>query len=142
MRVKRKRTEWVILAVAVIAIGVFAGASPEGTSRLVSVQQLPANMDACANFDQPSAADASAATSPQEERLLASLGEEPSFAPSPLAEPPQREGDVAGGGSFALPNTTEQLRVTADLRAKGARVPVRTIRDTAPTYSSIAVEFS
>ena len=42
MRVKRKKIEWVILAVAVIAIGVLAGASPEGTSRLVSVQQLPA----------------------------------------------------------------------------------------------------
>jgi len=141
MRVKRKRYEWVGLAAAIVALAIFAGASPEGTSRLVSVQQLPANMDACDNFDQPVAADAGAASSPQEERLLAELQQ----APPGGAQRPARQGaggeaDDAGGGSFVMPNTQEQLRVTADLRAKGARVPVRTIRDTAPTYSSIAVD--
>src|SRR5271165_5520625 len=94
MRVKRKRMEWVILAVAVIAIGVFAGASPEGTSRLVSVQQLPANMDACANFDQPSAADDSAATSPREEALLAELQQ----APAPGAQGQRAAGGQGGQG--------------------------------------------
>ena len=140
MRIKRKKVEWGILAVAVIAIGIFAGAAPEGTSRLVSVQQLPANMDVCANMDQPSAADASEATTPQEEQLLAALQQEPSAATRGPAQQERGTGDDTGGGSFVLPNTTEQLRVTADLRAKGARVPVRTIRDTAPTYSSIAVD--
>ena len=130
-----------------IAIGVFAGASPEGTSRLVSVQQLPANMDACANFDQPSAAEAGTVDSPQEETLLAELQQEPgAAAPQRAGQRGQRgqgapaEADDTGGGSFQLPYTTQQLKVTADLRAKGARVPVRTIRDTAPTYSSIAVD--
>ena len=138
MRVKRKRYEWVGLAAAVIALAVFAGAAPEGTSRLVSVQHLPANMDACDNFNQPVAAEAAAASSPQEERLLAELQQ----APSPGAQG-QRGGGQAeaeGGGYFQMPNTAEQLRVTAELRAKGARLPVRTIRDTAPTYSSIAVD--
>jgi 6-phosphogluconolactonase (cycloisomerase 2 family) len=149
MRSKRRKIEWAVLAVAVITVGVFAGASPEGTSRLVSVQQLPANMDACANFDQPSAADASTVDSPQEKTLLAELQQEPGAAAPQRAGQGQRgqrgqgaqgEVDDTGGGSFQLPNTTEQLRTTADLRAKGARVPVRTIRDTAPTYSSIAVD--
>jgi 6-phosphogluconolactonase (cycloisomerase 2 family) len=143
MRVKRKKVEWAILAVAVIAIGVFAGASPEGTSRLVSVQQLPANMDACANFDQSIAADANTPDSPQEETLLAELQQAPGAAAPQRAGRPQNAPaaeDDAGGYSFQLPNTTEQLRTTADLRAKGARVPVRTIRDTAPTYSSIGVD--
>jgi hypothetical protein len=143
MRVKRKRYEWAGLAAALIAIAVFAGAAPEGTSRLVSVQQLPANMDACDNFDQPVAADANAATSPQEEQLLAELQQAP--APGAQAQRGGRGGAAQGeggegGGYFQMPNTAEQLKTTADLRAKGARVPVRTIRDTAPTYSSIAVD--
>ena len=136
MRVKRKRYEWVGLAAAVIALAVFAGAAPEGTSRLVSVQHLPANMDACDNFAQPVASDATAASSPQEERLLAELQQ----APAPGTQGQRGGAQTEGGGYFQMPNTAEQLRVTADLRAKGARVPVRTIRDTAPTYSSIAVD--
>ena len=41
---------------------------------------------------------------------------------------------------FSTPHTEEQERVTQEMRAQGARVPVRTIRDTAPTYSAVAVD--
>jgi 6-phosphogluconolactonase (cycloisomerase 2 family) len=39
-----------------------------------------------------------------------------------------------------LPNTAQQEREAAEARAKGARTPIRTIRDTAPTYSAVAVD--
>ena len=142
MRAERKRYEWVGLAAAVIVIAIFAVASPEGTSRLVSVQKLPANMDACDNFDQPVAADFNLnATTPREQQLLAELQQ----APAPGAQGrggrggggEGGEGGGEGAGYFQLPNTAQQLKTTAELRAQGARVPVRTIRDTAPTYSSI-----
>ena len=151
MRVKRKRIEWAILAVAVIAIGVLAGAAPEGKSRLVSVQQLPDAMSTCTmdDFSAATSADADAAT-PREETLLAELQQDPQAAPqqrtgqrgggdTPGSNAGGAEGGE-GGGFFGLPHTAEQLRVTEELRAKGARVPVRTIRDTAPSYSSVAVD--
>ena len=99
MRTKRKKVEWVILGIAVIAIGVLAGAAPEGTSRLVSVQRLPANMDACANFDQPSATEASTDVTPQEEILLAALQQDPSATLTAQAAPPQARAGQRGAGA-------------------------------------------
>src|SRR6266705_2354009 len=84
MRLKPKRVEWAILAVAVIAMGILAGAAPEGSSRT----------------------------------LMAALQQ----------------------GIRDLPITEQQEREAAAARAAGARVPVRTIRDTAPTYSAIAFD--
>ena len=154
MRVKRKKIEWVILAIAGIAVGIFAVAAPEGTSRLVSVQQLPENLTAC-SWDESSAANPAIDTA-QEESLLAELQQRPSstLASTLVAEadPQQGGGQRAAGGAgqagdpeagadyYSFPKTEQQLKTTAELRAKGARVPVRTIRDTAPTYSSIAVD--
>jgi len=136
MRVKRRKFEWVALAVAVIAVGIFAGAAPDGTSRLVSVQQLPQNSDACA-WDESPSANPTVADSPQEQTLLAKLEAEPQ------ATGQRGAGGVPGDQAneyFSFPHTEQQLKETADLRAKGARLPLRTIRDTAPTYSSIAVD--
>src|SRR5881628_2965638 len=39
-----------------------------------------------------------------------------------------------------LPKTEEQEREARAARAAGARIPIRTIRDTAPTYSAIAYD--
>ena len=125
MRVKRRKIEWVILAVALIAVGIFAGAAPEGTSRLVSVQQLPENLTAC-SWDESSAANPSTVDTAQEESLLAELQEKPSstLASTLVAEadPQQGGGQRAGGGAgqagdaeaggdyFSFPNTEQQLK--------------------------------
>src|SRR5262245_25430678 len=53
MRVERRKGEWAILAVAMIAMGVVAGAVPEGSSRLVSIEYLPAEMGMTCAWDQP-----------------------------------------------------------------------------------------
>ncbi len=137
MRVKPRKFEWMVLAVSLIAIGVFAGAAPEGTSRLVSVRQLPQNTDAC-SWDESASANPNTADSPQEQALLAKLETEPRQAAGQRGA-----GGVPGDQAneyFSFPHTEQQLKETAELRAKGARLPVRTIRDTAPTYSSIAVD--
>ena len=118
-----KKVDWAILAAAlmtmgVLGVGALAGAATdrtfnfEDTSRLVSVQQLPEKIDACA-LDESGSPDANVA-SPEEESLLSVLREDPSpvLIASPQSQP----------------------------TGQGARVPVRTIRDTAPTYSSIAVD--
>ena len=145
MRVQRKRFEWAILAVALITVAVLAGAAPEGTSRLVSVQQLPQNSDAC-GWDESPSANPATVDSPQERNLLAKLESEPSPAfpaesnPQQAAAPRQGNMEDPSNQYFSFPETEKQLKEMAELRAKGARVPVRTIRDTAPTYSSIAVD--
>src|SRR5438093_549693 len=109
MRVKPKA----ILAVAVIAMGILAGAAPENSSRLVSVQQLPENMELCSWNES-----------------IGALQQEP---PTTLMATLQQ-------GIGDLPITEQQEREAAAARAAGARVPVRTIRDTAPTYSAIAFD--
>src|SRR5713101_7389874 len=43
-------------------------------------------------------------------------------------------------GIADLPITEQQEREAREARAKGARMPLRTIRDTAPTYSAVAVD--
>ena len=109
MRVKPKA----ILAVAVIAMGILAGAAPENSSRLVSVQQLPENMEMCSWNES-----------------IGALQQEP---PTTLMATLQQ-------GIGDLPITEQQEREAAAASAAGARVPVRTIRDTAPTYSAIAFD--
>ncbi len=69
MRAQQRKLDWTILAMAVIAavitLGVVAAAAPESadTSRVVSVQRLPENLDQCTWDD-------SAGSDP---RLMASL---------------------------------------------------------------------
>ena len=146
---------WAFVAAALIGIGVLASAEPDGASRLVSVQQLPDNLGVCTTRDQPAGAGVDLTASSQEQTLFSALQQEPSPAQDPSSTPtrtaaaqqdgaPQsdaRQGGsqrgggarfASGGASFVLPNTEEQLKVTADLRAHGARTPVRTITDTTP----------
>src|SRR5437667_7618763 len=129
MRVKPKKVEWAILAVAVIAMGILAGAAPEGPSRLVSVQQLPENMEMCA-WNESVEANPHLSASLQQENLFSALQQDSS--PTLMAALQQ--------GIRDLPITEQQEREAAAARAAGARVPVRTIRDTAPTYSAIAFD--
>ena len=149
----RRTAKWAVFAAAVIGVGVFASAEPEGTSRLVSVQQLPHN-DAPCDYDDSSAANPHMIDSPQEGALLSALQQDPAQTLMASLQQANQDGPVlrnagqeggqarfnSGGASFVLPNTEEQLKTTAAMRANGARVPVRTIRDTAPTYSAIAVD--
>src|SRR5260370_37601972 len=103
MRVLRKTFEWSILAAALIAAGVLAGAVPEGKSRLVSVQQVPKNMEVC-NWDGSAGAKLNA-VSPEEKVLFSALQREPSF----LA--------LMAAAQFTSPNTEEQERQASEARA-------------------------
>jgi 6-phosphogluconolactonase (cycloisomerase 2 family) len=127
MRVIRKKIGWSILAAALIAVGVLAGATPERKSRLVSVQQLPQNAEVC-NWDGSAGANPHA-LSPKEKVLFSALQREPSF-------------NLMATAQFTSPNTEEQERQAQEMRAHGARIPVRTIRDTAPTYSAVAIDLN
>jgi hypothetical protein len=145
MRTKRNRTEWTVLALAVIAVVILAGASPEGTSRLVSVRALPENADAC-SWDESAEANPNVIASAQEGALFSALQQEPSAAQEasqvlgPSSTPALLAALQQEGGSFVTPKTKEQLKEAEELRAHGARQPVRTIRDTAPSYSAVAVD--
>jgi 6-phosphogluconolactonase (cycloisomerase 2 family) len=138
MHTKRgKKVDWAILTAAVITagvlgVGILAGAATEAastsedSSRLVSVQQLPENMKVC-EWDESAGADTNVAL-PEEASLFSALREDPS--PSALIAAAQ----------FTTPHTEEQEKEAEEARAHGARTPVRTIRDTAPTYSAVAVD--
>jgi 6-phosphogluconolactonase (cycloisomerase 2 family) len=151
MRVKRQTGEWALLVIAVVAMGMLAGAAPESSPRLVSVQPLPEEMAACA-WEQSTGADPNLIASLQQENLFSSLEQDSSAnlmaalqrGQVPQAQPGQRgqrgQAPTEGGGTFELPTTERQLAETAALRAAGARMPVRTIRDTAPAYSAVAVD--
>src|ERR1700722_13281945 len=93
-----RKADWVILAAAVITAALFTAgitvgaaqdpSAPADTTRLVSVQQLPENMNWC-SLDESADADANAnanIASPQEESLFAELRRDP----SPLLMAPQR----------------------------------------------------
>src|SRR2546425_7414791 len=127
MHAIRKKINWSILAAAVIAVGVLAGAAPERKSRLVSVQQLPKNLEVC-NWDGSAGAKLNA-ESPEEKVLFSALQREPSLT-------------LMAAAQFTSPNTEEQEREAAELRAHGARTPVRTLRDTAPTYSAVGIDLN
>jgi len=132
----RNKPDWAILAAGLITIGLFAASvvggatestsSPTDTSRMVSVQHLPGNMNLC-TVDESAGADPDAsAPSPEEDNLFSALRAEPSVFMA------------AQGGR--VPHTEEEEKEAAEARAHGARTPVRTIRDTAPTYSAVAVD--
>jgi 6-phosphogluconolactonase (cycloisomerase 2 family) len=89
-------------------MGILAAGAPESSPRLVSVQQLPANLPMCEWNENTSV----------EPTLMAALQQ----------------------GIRDLPNTEQQERDARAARAAGALIPVRTIRDTAPTYSAIAYD--
>ena len=116
----------------ILGAGILAGAateaastSSEDNSRLVSVQNLPEDFYAC-NLDG-STGKTPDVTAPEEKTLFAALRENPS--PSALM-----------AAQFTTPHTEEQEKETQEMRAHGARIPLRTIRDTAPTYSAVAVD--
>ncbi len=143
MRVAAK-TDWAIVASALLIVGLFTAgvvvgattategpATPEGTSRLVSVQQLPDNMNDVCTWDESAGADPDASIdSPEEQTLFAALQQDPSSALMAAAQ--QRES--------SFPHAEQEEKEAAEARAHGARMPVRTIRDTAPTYSAMAVD--
>ncbi len=121
-----------------------------GTDPKVMASLERDNLFSAVQKEPPSTEDAPSATLQASSTLLASLQQGPVLTADRCAAPPRRR-DVdaqgipqhrfeSGGASFLLPNTEEQERVTAELRAQGARVPVRTIRDTAPTYSAVAID--
>ena len=78
MRAKQRKVDWTILAVAVlaavIAVGVVAVAAPESadTSRVVSVQRLPENLDQC-TWDDSAGSDPSLMASLQQNDLFSAL---------------------------------------------------------------------
>ena len=121
MRLKNR--EWIILALPVFAIGIFLAApDPQASPRLVSVQQLPEKVPLC-EWNESSAAEA-------QENLFSAPQQD--SGPTLMAALQQ--------GIADLPNTEQQEREAREARARGARTPVRTIRDTAPTYSAVAVD--
>src|SRR5579864_4938625 len=83
-----RKADWVVLAAAVITAALFTAGiavgaaedppASEDTTRLVSVQQLPENMNWC-SLDESADADANAdLASPEEESLFAELRRDPS----------------------------------------------------------------
>src|ERR1700746_2289060 len=126
MRLKKR--EWAILSIPLIVTGLLlAGSGPQASPRLVSVQHIPESLQWC---DESGGTNARLIASLQKETLSSVL--RPHSAPILMAALQQRITD--------LPNTAQQEREAAEARAKGARVPIRTIRDTAPTYSAVAVD--
>ncbi len=175
MRAKQRKVDWTILAVAVlaavIAVGVVAAAAPESedTSRVVSVQRLPENLDQC-TWDDSAGSDPSLMASLQQNDLFSALQQQQPAAqeisandersapqnPATAREqsstramsvsqkisPTQQmsatnepSGTLLAELQSALPNAQQR-----DVKAISPRLPVRTIRDTAPTYSSVAVD--
>ena len=183
MRAKQRKLDWTILAVAVIAavitLGVVAAAAPESadTSRVVSVQRLPENMDQC-TWDDSAGSDPSLMASLQQNNLFSALQQEqplaqetsatdePSGPQNPQATKPQSSTQPISATQqlSATPQISGTQRMSAthelagtlmaelqsvvpnpeqrDVKAIAPRLPVRTIRDTAPTYSSVAVDIN
>jgi 6-phosphogluconolactonase (cycloisomerase 2 family) len=137
MLVERKNVR-AMAAAALITLVLFTAAvvgadqktSIPETPRLVSVQQLPNNVNDVCTRSEPSGA-APNVVSPEEKILFSALQGDPR---STAAVQRQREN--------GFPHAEQEEREAAEARAHGARTPVRTIRDTAPTYSAIAVDVS
>ena len=141
-----------IVSAALLAFGlVTAGAvtvATEGTassatdnSRLVSVQQLPDNFNDPCSWEPSTSSDLPgaqvSADSPEEQALYAGLRRD--AYPVLGAAVQGRAGNVQRRASSVV-RAEEEDREAAEMRANGARSPVRTIRDTAPTYSAVAVD--
>src|ERR1700676_4290238 len=81
MRARQRKLDWTILAVAVIAavitLGVVAAAAPESedTSRVVSVQRLPENLDQF-TWDDSAGEDPPLMASLQQNNLFSALQQE------------------------------------------------------------------
>jgi DNA-binding beta-propeller fold protein YncE len=142
------KLRWAILAAVLTTVGILASAEPDGNSRLVSVQKLPENIDECMTWDKPVEADARRMTSSREKDLFTALQQEPSDASPTLvaeAQTEQKDAGKAQGKEEELPpdmrppQYERQEKEAADMRAHGARVPVRIIRDTHPAYDSVAL---
>jgi hypothetical protein len=128
-----------LLTFAVVAVGAVTVAT-EGTassatdnSRLVSVQQLPDNFNDPCSWDPSSQSDTAnslSAASPEEKALFSNLQRDPYTVLTAAVQ----------GRGANVPRAEEEEREAAEARAHGARSPVRTIRDTAPTYSAVAVD--
>src|SRR5262245_11926159 len=125
MRVKRQTGEWALLVIAVVAMGMLAGAAPETSPRLVSVQPLPEEMAAC-TWEQSTGANPNLIASLQQENLFSSLEQGTSATLMAAlqqgqvqqAQAGQRpQAPTEGGGSFELQTTERQLAETAALRA-------------------------
>ena len=75
---KQRKADWLVLTLAalaaMVAIGVVAAAAPEAedTSRLVSVQRLPDNMDEC-TWDDSSGADPNVMSTLQQDSLFSAV---------------------------------------------------------------------
>src|ERR1700722_4535438 len=80
-----RKFRWALVAAGLTTVGILASAQPDGTSRLISVQKLPENIDECMTWDKPSEADANLMTSSREKDLFSALQEEPAF-PALLAQ--------------------------------------------------------
>jgi hypothetical protein len=124
----------ILLTVCALLAFSSEGTSASDTSRLVSVQQLPDNFDQCAS------ADSSQADSGQADAHLMSLLERDDPASSLRGEAQQSSPAPDEGVGFTRTNTEAAEREAANARARGALTPVRAIRDTAPTYSAVAVD--
>lgn len=142
-----RQTDRAIVSAALLTFGLLAAGSvtlgTEGTassatdsSRLVSVQQLPDSFNDPCSWEPsaPAAPDGEpvGSASPEEQALFANLQRDPY---------PVLKAAVQGRGG-KVPRAEEEEREAAEARAHGARSPVRTIRDTAPTYSAVAVDAS
>jgi hypothetical protein len=137
MRAERKIFAAALVTVGLFTAGIVGGASsgktssPEGTSRLVSVQELPNNPnDVCSSDGSQSAVPAPDLSSTAEQILFSALQQDPF---SVLTDVAQRRRESSS------PRAKEE-REAAEAGAPGALSPVRTIRDTAPTYTSVAVD--
>ena len=125
-----KKGELAILAILLITMAISLGApAPQASPRLVSVQQLPENIPIC-EWNESSGANPQLMASLQQENLFSALRQD--SGPTLMAALQQ--------GIADLPNTEQQEKEAREARARGARMPVRTIRDTAPTYSAVAVD--
>src|ERR1041385_8109597 len=123
-----KKREWAILSIPVVVVGILlAGAGPQAAPRLVSVQHIPENLLWC---DESTGTNSKFIASLPQETLSSVLRQHSD--PILMAALHQQITD--------LPNTAQQERDAAEARAKRARVPVRSIRTTAPTYSAVAVD--
>jgi hypothetical protein len=137
-RKPKKRVDWAILTAALITVGllgmgILAGAATDGsaapgdTSRVVSVQQLPETMNDC-TFDGSAGGDPdSNAASPEQKILFSALQRDPSSA-------------LLAAAQSTAANTQGQRGQGREKAAQEARMPVRTILDSAPSYSAIAVD--
>ena len=92
-----RKFRWALLAAVLTTVGILASAEPDGNSRLVSVQQLPQNIDECMTWDKPVEADARQMTSSREKDLFAALQQDPSnTSPTLVAAAQEKQKDGCG----------------------------------------------